>query len=335
MLMIGIAGTEIGADERAALLAPQVIGLILFSRNFRDREQLARLVDSLRELREDLLIAVDQEGGPVQRFRDGFARLPALAAIGDVYRHDHARAVVLAEEHAWLMASELRAIGVDLSFAPVADLRLGNRAIGIRAFHPDPETVSALTLAYVRGMRLAGMAATLKHFPGHGSVLEDTHVEAARDPRPLAAMRAADLLPFRDAIAAGAEAVMMAHVEYPAVDAVPAGFSRRWIGDVLRGELGFNGIVFSDDIGMSAAATAGGVGARIAAHLDAGCDIVLACAPATAVEAIAAVARRPALEPARLSLLRGTVAPTWEGLMNNPMRARVIAALAPLRELPA
>jgi beta-N-acetylhexosaminidase len=148
-------------------------------------------------------------------------------------------------------------------------------------------------------------------------------------------MRAADLLPFRDAIAAGAEAVMMAHVEYPAMDAVPAGFSRRWIGDVLRGELGFNGIVFSDDIGMSAAATAGGVGARIAAHLDAGCDIVLACAPATAVEAIAAVARRPALEPARLSLLRGTVAPTWEGLMNNPMRARVIAALAPLREPPA
>jgi len=175
MLMIGIEGLQLAAHEHTWLAAPEVGGLILFTRNYSDRAQLTRLIDAVRGARAaPLLIAVDQEGGPVQRFREGFTRLPALDTLGALWDRDAARAVALAEEHAWIMASELRAMDVDLSFAPVLDLARGNRAIGTRALHADAEAVATLGQAYVRGMRLAGMAATLKHFPGHGSVLEDT-----------------------------------------------------------------------------------------------------------------------------------------------------------------
>ena len=327
--MLGLAGTALRDDERAWLEPAAMCGVILFARHFEDRDQLARLVEDIRAAREDLVIAVDQEGGPVQRFRQGFTRLPELARIGALHARDRAAALAMAEQHAWLMASELRACDIDLSFAPVADLGLGNRAIGVRAFDPDPETVSALTLAYVRGMRLAGMAATLKHFPGHGSVLEDTHVERARDPRTIEQIRATDLVPFRDAIAAGAEAVMMAHVDYPAVDPKAAGYSRRWIGEVLRGELGFEGIVFSDDIGMAAGAGLGTVAERIDAHFEAGCDIVLACAPELGREALSAVTGRPC-DPARADVLRGRIGPQWEDLMSNPLHRRAQLALAEL-----
>ena len=329
LLMLGIAGKELRPEERARLEPREVCGLILFSRNFQDRAQLDALVASVRAVREDLVIAVDQEGGPVQRFREGFTRLPELQRIGALYANDPRGATELAEQHAWLMASELRSCDVDLSFAPVADLGLGNRAIGVRAFHPEPEIVSALTLAYVRGMRLAGMAATLKHFPGHGSVLEDTHFERARDARTLEQIRAADLVPFRDAIGAGAEAVMMAHVDYPEVEPAPAGYSRRWIVDILRGELGFRGVVLSDDIGMAAGAGLGTVAERIDAHFDAGCDIVLACAPDLAAEALAAVSGRPCA-PSRAAVLRGRVAAPWDALMSNPLHAGAQRALAEL-----
>ncbi|HWU51262.1 MAG TPA: beta-N-acetylhexosaminidase, partial [Tahibacter sp.] len=273
MLVIGIAGKELAAAERDWIAAPEVSGVILFSRNFASREQVTALIADIRRLRgEDFLLCVDQEGGPVQRFREGFTRLPALARLGEIYDADPARAIALAEEHAWVMASEMRALDIDLSFAPVVDLKRGNRAIGERAFHADVNVVSELGQAYLRGMRLGGMAATLKHFPGHGSVLEDTHFDAATDPRSLDELRATDLVAFADGIAAGAEAVMLAHVTYPAVDLLPAGYSRVWIEDVLRGDMGFRGVVFSDDIGMAAAESAGGVAARIAAHLTAGCD---------------------------------------------------------------
>ncbi|MHB1616821.1 MAG: beta-N-acetylhexosaminidase [Metallibacterium sp.] len=331
MLIIGIEALQLAAPERAWLAAPEVGGVILFARNYADRVQLARLIDELRGTRAaPLLIAVDQEGGPVQRFRDGFTRLPALDTLGALCNRDPARAVALAEEHAWVMASELRAMDVDLSFAPVLDLARGNRAIGARALHADPEVVAMLGQAYVRGMRLAGMAATLKHFPGHGSVLEDTHHEGARDPRTLAQLLDADLRPFAAAFAAGAEAVMMAHVTFPAIDALPAGYSRRWIKEILQGELGFAGIVISDDVGMVAAASAGGVGARVAAHYAAGCHVVLACTPALVPEALAAArALRdpPACDLARLA---GQVAPTWAALHDNPQRARFLADLATL-----
>lgn len=331
MLVIGIAGTELDDAARAAIDAAQTSGVILFARNFSARGQVQALVEAIRARRPGpFLVCVDQEGGPVQRFREGFTPLPALARLGEVYDRDPARAVALAEEHAWVMASEMRALDIDLSFAPVLDLRRGNRAIGERALHADSAVVSELGLAYLRGMHLAGMAATAKHFPGHGSVAEDTHFDVASDPRSLSELRAADLLPFADAMGAGVDAVMMAHVTYPAVDAAPAGCSRVWIEDILRGELGFRGAVFSDDIGMAAAEAAGGVEARLRAHLDAGCDLVLVCQPALVPDAIAAARGRAPCAEARLAPLRGLVACTWQSLHDNPQRAAFVARLAAL-----
>ena len=331
MLIIGLPGKTLTDADRRQLAAPQVSGVILFSRNFASRDQVIDLIDDIRvERPEPFLVCVDQEGGPVQRFRDGFTRLPALARIGELYGHDAAAAIRAAEEHAWLMASEMRAIGIDLSFAPVVDLARGNRAVGERAFHADPQITSELSQAYLRGMRLAGMAATIKHFPGHGTVAEDTHFDAAVDPRPLDELLATDLVPFADAIASGAEAVMMAHVTYPAVDARAAGYSRAWIEDVLRGELGFRGSVIGDDIGMAAAEQVGSIAARIEAHLLAGCDLLLACSPAIVDESIAASAHAPPCDAGRVAALQGAVAQTWDALVSNPQRDAFIARLAEL-----
>jgi beta-N-acetylhexosaminidase len=337
MLIIGLPGKTLTDADREWLATPQVSGVILFTRNFENREQVTQLIDDIRVARPDpFLVCVDQEGGPVQRFKAGFTRLPALARIGDLYARDAKAGIDAAETHAWLMASEMRAIGVDISFAPVADLARGNRAIGERAFSADPETVSVLIQAYLRGMRLAGMAATLKHFPGHGSVAEDTHFDAAIDPRPLDAMQETDLVPFADGIAAGADAVMMAHVTYPAIDAKPAGCSRVWVDDVLRGELGFRGVVFGDDIGMAATESLGGIAARIEAHLLAGCDLVLACGASLVPEAIAAARNAEPCPDATIASLQGAVAQTWQALVDNPQRdafvARVTALDAPAGE---
>ncbi|HEU4669693.1 MAG TPA: beta-N-acetylhexosaminidase [Dyella sp.] len=331
MLMIGLAGLSLEPRERAWLVASGVSGVLLFARNFASREQLGALVESIREVGgEELLIAVDQEGGPVQRFREGFTRLPALAKVGAAYDRNPVDAIRLAEEHAWVMASELRAMGVDFSFAPVVDLARGNAAIGLRAFHADPAVAAELGQAYVRGMHLAGMAAVLKHFPGHGSVAADTHKAQAIDPRPLAEIERADLVPFAQCLESRVEAVMMAHVIYPAVDDRPAGFSPVWIGEVLRGRLGFDGAVISDDISMAAAGAAGGVAARVQAHLDAGCDLVLACFPDVVDEAIAAVAGRPAGPARRLAALRGALGASWDSLTDNPQRDRFIARITAL-----
>ena len=216
MLLIGVAGTELTARERDWLQHDAVAGVVLFKRNFASRAQVVELTAAIRAATaRPLLIAVDQEGGRVQRFREGFTELPPLDGFGKLHATDPDAALALAEQHAWLMASEIRASGLDMSFAPVVDVGHGNLAISNRAFAEDPETVAALTTAYVRGMHAAGMAATLKHFPGHGTVREDTHVDVAIDPRPLHELEAHDLLPFRAGIAAGADAVMMAHVIYP------------------------------------------------------------------------------------------------------------------------
>ena len=315
MLVIGTRGLELLPEERDWLQHPAVAGVILFSRNFQSREQVHELCASIRAAApRPLLLCVDQEGGRVQRFREGYHALPSLDGFGQLFAVDPRAATQLAREHAWLMASEIRVSGLDLSFAPVVDLGRGNRAIGNRAFHAEADIVAEFTRAYVAGMHEAGMSATLKHFPGHGSVLEDTHFDDAVDPRALSDLLTADLVPFRAGIAAGADAVMMAHVRYPAVAPEPAGYSPRWIRDILRGELGFKGVVFSDDIGMAAAETAGGVAARIHAHLDAGCDAVLACAPALVPDALACMDTRPATDPAGLAVLMGRGQLEWSGL---------------------
>lgn len=334
MLVIGIAGKELSAAERDWLQHPAVGGVIYFKRNFASRAQVAELSAAVREAApRPMLLSVDQEGGRVQRFTgEGFTTLPPLASLGERYAADPAGALALAEEHAWLMASEILSLGVDLSFAPVVDLGRGNLAIGDRAFHAAPAVVAEFTRAYVRGMQSAGMAATIKHFPGHGSVREDTHFDAATDPRTLEELQATDLVPFVAGIEAGADAVMMSHVAYPAVDPDPAGYSPRWIGDILRAQMGFRGVVFSDDIGMAAAESAGGVGARIHAHLDAGCDLVLVCAPALVEDSLRAMDVRPAHAGMALTGLLGRGPRGWDGLLAD---ARYRSARASLSDNPS
>lgn len=328
MLVIGIAGTELSAQERDWLRHDACAGVILFKRNFASKTQVAELSAAIREAApRPQLVCVDQEGGRVQRFQDGYSALPPLEGFGQLYGADPVRALALAEEHAWLMASEIRASGVDLSFAPVVDLGRGNLAIGNRAFSADPLIVAEFTRAYVRGMHSAGMAATLKHFPGHGSVLEDTHFDEAVDDRPLDAIRALDLVPFVAGIEAHADAVMLAHVTYPQVAPEPAGYSPFWIDTILRREMGFRGVVFSDDIGMAAAFSAGGIKQRIDAHLDAGCDVVLVCHPELVEESLVAVEGR-GLNTMALAGLMGRGAMGWDGLLAEARYGDAQARLA-------
>jgi beta-N-acetylhexosaminidase len=328
MLVIGVAGTELTAQERDWLQHDACAGVILFKRNFVSKAQVAELSAAIREAAaRPQLLCVDQEGGRVQRFQDGYSALPPLEAFGRLYDRDRARALALAEEHAWLMASEVRATGVDLSFAPVVDLGRGNLAIGNRAFSTEPEIVSEFTRAYVRGMHAAGMAATIKHFPGHGTVREDTHFDEAVDHRTLDELRATDLVPFAAGIKANAEAVMLAHVTYPQVAPEPAGYSPFWIDTILRKEMGFRGVVFSDDIGMAAAFSAGGIKQRIDAHLDAGCDVVLVCHPELVEESLDAVKGR-ALRQDICSPLMGRGEHAWAPLLADARYARAQADLA-------
>ncbi len=277
--MLDLAGTELGAEERERLRHPRVGGVILFARNYVALDQLERLVSAIHGLREpQLLVAVDQEGGRVQRFQDGFTPLPALAHLGAWHDENPGRARRLAEACGWLMAAELRAADVDLSFAPVLDLNHGvSGVIGDRAFHADPRVVAELAHAYMGGMARAGMAATGKHFPGHGAVSADSHLSLPVDERPYEDIRREDLLPFARMIEYGLPAVMTAHVLYPRVDARPASFSRFWLGEVLRRQLRFQGVVFSDDLSMEGATIAGGIVERAQTALDAGCDMVLVC----------------------------------------------------------
>ena|SRR6478672_1403987 len=328
MLQIGVSGHELTAQERAWLQHDGCAGVVLFARNFASRAQVAELTQAIRDAApRPQLISVDQEGGRVQRFRAGYSALPPLSGFDTLYRADAASALALAHEHAWLMASEIRATGVDMSFAPVIDLERGNLAIGNRAFSPDPAVVAAFTRAYVAGMHEAGMVATLKHFPGHGSIREDTHFDVAVDDRSLQAMQATDLLPFVAGIDAGADAVMMAHITYPQVAPEPAGYSPSWIGDILRRDMGFRGVVFSDDIGMAAAHSAGGIKARVDAHLDAGCDVVLVCHPQMVEESLRAVEGRTLDTMAVVGLL-GRGARGWDGLLADQRYEEARARMA-------
>jgi beta-N-acetylhexosaminidase len=278
-LMIDLEGTSITAEERELLHHPLVGGVILFARNYVDPAQLTELVAGIHAERSPpLLVAVDQEGGRVQRFRDGFSRLPPARQIGHAFDLNPKEGLELARRLGWLMAAELRSHGVDISFAPVVDLDYGvNEAIGARAFHRRCDAVAQLTVAYTHGMRDAGMAATAKHFPGHGAVIADSHLTLPVDRRELVDM-ADDLAPYRRLIANGLAAVMVAHVLFPAVDSAPASLSSRWIRDVLRGELRFQGVVFADDLSMGGAAAAyGDIVTRAQQALAAGCDMLPVC----------------------------------------------------------
>lgn len=279
-VMLGIEGPELTAADRERLLNPLAGGAILFTRNYTSSAQLERLTTEIHALRDPpLLIAVDHEGGRVQRFRDGFTAIPPMRTLGEAWDRDVAGAAREAMRWGALLASELRAHGIDFSFAPVLDIDHGTSAvIGDRAFHRNPNAVAHLAAAFMEGLNAGGMAAVGKHFPGHGFVTADSHVELPRDDRPLDRIATVDLVPFAALIRKGLAAVMPAHVVYPAVDAKPAGYSKIWIGDELRGRLGFDGLVISDDLDMAAAALADGdIVARAVAAQAAGCDIVLAC----------------------------------------------------------
>lgn len=278
-LVMGIEGHELGAADRSRLLHPLVGGVILFACNYVSREQLRALTDELRGLRDPaLLVCVDHEGGRVQRFRDGFTAIPPMRELGVLWDRDVAAAVARARATGCTIARELRPCGIDFSFTPVLDVDFGTSAvIGDRAFSANPNAVAHLAAALCEGMRAGGCAAVGKHFPGHGFVAVDSHHEMPVDERPLAELVAQDLVPFAALVHAGLEAVMPAHVIYPAVDSVPAGFSSVWLREILRGRLRFDGLVFSDDLGMAGACTAGDVVARACAAVAAGCDMVLAC----------------------------------------------------------
>ena len=278
-LMIDLEGLEVSAAELALLRHPLVGGVILFTRNYQDPAQLSQLVAAIHAARSPpLIVAVDQEGGRVQRFRPGFTRLPPARRIGHEFDLEARAGLLLARSTGWLMAAELRVHGVDISFAPCVDLDFKvSEVIGERAFHADPQAVSQLAMAWMQGMREAGMAATAKHFPGHGAVAADSHLTLPVDRRPLEDM-AQDLTPYRRLIANGLPAVMVAHVLFPGVDPAPASLSGRWIRDVLRGELRFQGVVFSDDLSMGGAAAAyGDVVTRARQALSAGCDMLPVC----------------------------------------------------------
>lgn len=310
-LIVGFEGARLDQDTARLLEHPAVGGVILFSRNFESTAQVRELISDVHALRSPrLLVTVDQEGGRVQRFRDGMTRLPPLCVLGRWYRSHPDRACDLAYRHGRVMAAELLDLGVDLSWAPVLDLDRGSRVIGDRSMSDDPESVAQLAAWYVAGMRDAGMSACAKHFPGHGSVAADSHDEVVTDPRSLEELQD-DLYPFRS-LAGEVQAVMMGHVCYPAVDRRPAGFSERWIGHVLRNEMSFAGLVVSDDLDMVGAAPAGDLGDRLEQAFAAGCDLALVCKPESAQRLLAGTADWPEPPPEAMDRLRGKPMATLE-----------------------
>ena len=319
--MARIPGKSVTLDDRTALKnLERDLGLVIFGQDRAIRELSA----AIRAVRPDLLLAVDQEGGRVQRLRQGFVRLPAMRALAD-----NPNAEYLAEQCGWIMATEVLAVGLDLSFAPVLDLDYQRSAVvGTRSFEGDPERAAVLAGAFIRGMNSAGMAATGKHFPGHGWAEADSHVAIPTDERSLEQIRANDLVPFAR-LSKQLAAVMPAHVIYPQVDVQPAGFSRRWLQDILRGELQFDGVIFSDDLSMAGAHVVGDAASRIEAALTAGCDMGLVCNDRAAAELALSAAQRMKVTPsARIARMRGQAVASTD-YKQDP---RWLAALTALRD---
>lgn len=336
-LMIDLRGTALGADEREWLRSPLVGGVILFSRNFADRRQLEELVAEIHAVRQPpLLVAVDQEGGRVQRFREPFLRLPPLRSLGHLYDEDPARGLRAAGALGWAMAAELRAVGIDLSFTPCVDLDRGLAAvIGDRALHDDAAVVARLAVRIADGAKRAGMMATAKHFPTHAGARGDSHTELAVDRREYAELLD-DLVPYRRLIDWGLQSVMVAHVSFPQLDPAPASLSPWWIDGQLRGELGFSGAVISDDVSM--AGCAGGTTVeRVRRALAAGCDLVLLCNAPAEIPAVLEDLRdyvNP-LGQLRLTRLHGRGRPLgWDALHASAAWSEAVRLLEPLCSRP-
>lgn len=330
-LMLDIAGTALTQEDIQLLQAPQVGGVILFGRNIESPRQVRALTDHMRQVRPDILIAVDQEGGRVQRLKQGFTLLPAMGRFGELYQQQPERAVELAEQCGWLMATEVLAVGIDFSFAPVLDLNDISDVIGDRSFARNMDDIIVLARAFLSGMQRAGMATTGKHFPGHGSVKADSHVAAAIDSRSYAEIQQKDMQSFIQ-LQAQLDALMPAHVIYDQVDPNPAGFSPYWIQTVLRQQLNFDGVLFSDDLSMQAACVAGGADARIQAALNAGCDMGLVCNDrAAACLALEGIQDLPLPNQTRLARMRGQIpeiqigdvlelGPEWQAIRDRIVR---------------
>jgi beta-N-acetylhexosaminidase len=336
--MLDVAGPELTDEDRQRLLHPLVGGVILFARHFKDRTQLRKLTRQIHKLKKPkLLIAVDHEGGRVQRFReDGFTTLPAMAQLGAIWMNDPMRAMSLATACGLVMAAELRACGVDLSFAPVLDLDYGvSEVIGNRSFHRDARVVTMLARALAQGMAMVGMAACGKHFPGHGAVSEDSHHDMPVDHRTLTRILQEDAAPYLWLGDLVMPAVMPAHVIYPKVDGKPAGFSAKWIGDILRGQLHYDGVVFSDDLTMEGASVAGDITARAQAALGAGCDVVLVCnRPDLSDELLAHLRYKPSGKSTeRIARLKPkSKARDWSSLKRWPAYQRALAMVTSIHE---
>jgi beta-N-acetylhexosaminidase len=333
MVMLDIEGKQLGEADRRRLCDPLTGGVILFSRNYESPGQLEELTAEIHGLRTPpLLIAVDHEGGRVQRFRDGFTRLPPMRALGEAWDEHPQRARQLARDAGYVLAAELRAHGVDLSFTPVLDLDFGNSAvIGNRAFHSEPRAVTDLAGALIEGLSLGGMASCGKHFPGHGYIAADSHTDVPVDTRSLAQIGAADLVPFGELMARGLSSVMPAHVIYSAVDDRPAGFSKIWLTQILRKQMKFQGMIFSDDLSMEGARVAGDIVARAEAALDEGCDMVLVCNRPDAADELLSRLRREMLPAslARLARLHGRpAAPTLSALKATETYGKALRSIA-------
>jgi beta-N-acetylhexosaminidase len=334
-VVIDVGGVELNDEDRRRLVHPLTGGVILFARNYASSEQLSRLTADIHALREpQLIVCVDHEGGRVQRFRDGFTVIPPMRMLGREWDTNPPRARRIAHELGFVLAAELRAHGVDLTFAPVLDVDYGNSSvIGDREFHRNPEAVGELALAVVQGIKEAGMGAVGKHFPGHGHVRADSHLELPIDPRTYEDIAQEDMMPFARLIRTGLPAIMPAHIVFEKVDARPAGFSPVWLERILRGELDFDGVVFSDDLSMAGAGFAGDIAGRAAAAFEAGCDMVLVCNDPAAVDALYASSKHalPALALARLARLHGRpAAASMVRLREDPRYADALHAISGL-----
>ena len=307
--MLDIEGTQLTADDRRKLQHPLVGGVILFTRNYSSLRQLIQLTTEIHALRTPpLLIAADHEGGRVQRFREEFTRLPPMRELGRIWDEHPNQARHLAQQTGYVLAAELRAAGVDLSFTPVLDMDYGQSCvIGDRAFHYKPQGIADLAHSLMSGLKLGGMTAVGKHFPGHGYIQADSHTEVPVDERAYPDIEKNDLIPFRKMIGFGLAGIMPAHVVYPRVDARPAGFSEVWLKKILRGELGFEGCIFSDDLNMEGASVAGNIVQRAQSALKAGCDMALLCNNPEAADTLLAELQWniPAISVARLVRMRG------------------------------